>query len=124
MVCLVGVSANFWSGGCSRKSHQTGEVALTCTFEAHPRIGPTAITCKLTGAAQAPITGARVSLEADMSHAGMSPAFGEAKETSPGTYDGTLDLNMRGDWVVTAHVVLPDGETLNQEIKIQNLQAS
>jgi len=54
----------------------------------------------------------------------MSPAFGEAKETLPGTYDGTLDLNMRGDWVVTAHVVLPDGETLNQEIKIQNLQAS
>ena len=99
-------------------------MALTCTFEAHPRIGPTTITCKLTGLAQAPISGARVSLEADMSHAGMSPAFAEAKETLPGTYNGTLDLNMRGDWVVTAHVVLPDGETLNQEIKIQNLQAS
>ncbi len=58
-----------------------------------------------------------------MSHAGMSPTFGEAKEISPGSYSGTLDLNMLGDWVVIAHIVLPDGETLNQQMKIQNLQA-
>lgn len=59
-----------------------------------------------------------------MSHPGMGPAFGEAKETSPGTYTGTLDLNMSGDWVVTVHVLMLDGATLDQEIKVQNLQAS
>jgi hypothetical protein len=30
---------------------------------------------------------------------------------------------MRGDWVVTAHIELPDGKKLDQEMKIENLQA-
>ena len=124
VVCLLGVSASFLAEGCSTKSNRAVRVACACAFGAHSRVGPNTITCKLTGVGEAPISGARVSLEADMSHAGMGPVFAQAKEASPGTYTGTLDLNMRGEWVVSAHIVLPDGKTLDQEMKIQNLEAS
>jgi hypothetical protein len=77
----------------------------------------------LSGEVQKPLAGARISLEGNMTHAGMSPTFGEAKETSPGTYTGTIDLNMRGDWVVTVHVVMADNLKLDQEINVRNLEA-
>jgi len=99
-------------------------VALSCTFETLTCVGSNTIACKLMGEEQRPLTGARISLQGDMSHPGMGPVFGEAKETSPGTYTGMLDLNMRGDWVVTAHIVLSDGKTLDQEMKIENLHAN
>ncbi len=70
------------------------------------------------------LSGARVSLEGDMSHAGMSPAFGDAKEVAPGQYQGKLDLNMRGDWTVFFHVLLRDGLAFDRQVKIQNLQAN
>jgi len=77
----------------------------------------------LGGEAQKPLTEARISLEGNMTHAGMSPTFGEAKEISSGTYSGIIDLNMRGDWLVTVHVVMADSSKLNQEINVRNLEA-
>jgi hypothetical protein len=78
----------------------------------------------LSAEGQKPLSGAQISLEGNMSHAGMSPTFGEAKETSPGTYTGIIDLNMRGDWVVGVHAVLAGDAKLDQEIDVRNLGAS
>ena len=56
--------------------------------------------------------------EADMSHPGMTPVFGEAQEFAPGQYQGSLEFAMAGDWVVLIHVTLPDGRTVEREVSV------
>ena len=59
-----------------------------------------------------------------MSHAGMSPVFGDAREMEPGRYRGTLDLNMRGDWTVLFHIKLANGAAFHRQVNIRNIQAN
>ena len=70
------------------------------------------------------MTGAHVSFEGDMSHPGMSPIFAEAKEVSPGHYQGALDLNMLGDWTVLVHITLAGGQSFDRTIELRNLRAT
>ncbi len=87
------------------------------------RVGPITVNLKLSDAAAKPVSGARITLEADMSHPGMEPVFGEAKEIESGRYQGALQLNMSGDWVVLAHVILADGNKLERQINVPGVQA-
>ena len=57
-----------------------------------------------------PVRGAGIALEGDMSHPGMAPVFGEARETEPGRYTGHLSFYMAGDWTILLHVTLANGE--------------
>jgi len=59
-----------------------------------------------------------------MSHAGMAPVFGETRELAPGRYQGRLDLNMRGDWIVLFHIKLASGETFDEQVELRNIKAT
>jgi hypothetical protein len=87
-----------------------------------PRVGATTIDLKLTDKNGAPVSGARVDLEGNMSHAGMGPASVEAKEIQAGKYRGTLQLTMAGDWIVLVHVTLPDGQKLQRQIELSGVR--
>jgi YtkA-like len=87
-----------------------------------PRVGTTTISLKLTDKNGAPVSGARVDLEGNMSHAGMSPASVDAKEIETGKYRGKLELMMAGDWIVLVHVTLPDGEKLERQIELSGVR--
>lgn len=58
-----------------------------------------------------------------MSHPGMAPVFAEAREREPGRYQSVIELSMAGDWYVLAHVTLPDGRKLDQQIEIKGVAA-
>ena len=60
-------------------------------------------------------------LEGNMSHAGMTPVFAGANETSPGRYSSTMELSMAGDWHVVVHMTLPDGSKLQREFEIKEV---
>jgi YtkA-like len=79
---------------------------------------------KLRDAAGQAVAGARVSLEANMSHPGMAPMFAEAKEGEPGQYMGSMELAMAGDWVVLIHVTLRDGRKLEREVNVASVTAN
>lgn len=87
-----------------------------------PQVGPITVSFKLEDASK-PVTGAHVTLEGDMTHAGMAPVFGDAKETAPGQYQGQLTLNMGGDWVVLAHITLASGKNLEKQIDVSGVQS-
>ena len=109
--------------GCSKSSGSASDVSVVLASDPQPpRAGRNTFTVTLTSQAGQPILGAHVSLEGDMSHPGMSPAFADAKEITPGKYQARLDLNMLGDWTIIAHIQLPSGRTFNRETKIPNLQ--
>jgi hypothetical protein len=73
---------------------------------------------KLADAAARPVSGAHITLEADMSHAGMAPVFAETRETGPGQYQADLKFAMAGDWVILLHVRLPSGQTLERQFNV------
>jgi len=63
-------------------------------------------------------------MEGDMAHPGMVPVFADAKETEAGRYQGILQFNMSGDWVVLTHVILTDGQKLERQINVSGVQVN
>ena len=64
----------------------------------------------------------KIAIEADMSHAGMSPVFAHLKESEPGRYQTGLEFPMAGDWVVLLHITLPDGKKLERQIDVKGVR--
>jgi hypothetical protein len=82
------------------------------------RVGPVEVTLRLMDAGGKAVPGAHIALEADMSHAGMSPVFDDAREIEPGRYQAHLRFEMAGDWVILLHATLPGGQKLERQINV------
>ena len=87
-----------------------------------PRVGKVTIALNIKDTSGARVSGARLNLEGNMSHAGMAPVFAEARETAPGRYQSSMELSMAGDWIVTVHVTLSDGRKLDHEFEIRGVE--
>lgn len=114
----------FLFAACHRTSGAGSTVMLNYEIMPSPaRVGPAeiAVTLKIVNAEV--VTAARVTLEADMAHPGMAPVFAQAKETAPGKYVGNLNFTMPGDWVILAHVTLPDGSKVERQIELSGIEA-
>ena len=108
---------------CSRSGSGTSTIVTEKGVSPQPvRVGPVTVAFQLSNSGK-PVSGANVSLEGDMTHAGMAPVFGDAHEVEPGHYQGQLSLNMSGDWVVLMHITLPDGHNLEDQISISGVQS-
>jgi hypothetical protein len=109
--------------GCSRPVTSPPAITVEHTILPNPpRIGPTLVTLRLADTTAKPVSGARIALEANMSHAGMAPVFGEAKEIGPGQYQAHLTFEMAGDWVILLHVKLPGGQTLERQVNVGSVR--
>ncbi|HTC40921.1 MAG TPA: FixH family protein [Candidatus Acidoferrales bacterium] len=118
-------AAILFVSGCRKAVEPQAAIAIECGISPQPvRVGPVVFSVKLRDAAGAPAVGARVKLEADMSHPGMAPVFGEAREAAPGRYQGSLEFGMPGDWVALIHVTLPDGLKLEREVSVPGVTAN
>jgi hypothetical protein len=118
-VCAAGL----FVVSCSRPAEPPPHVAIAYEISPEPaRVGPATITIKLADDTARPITGARVTVEADMSHAGMSPKFAEATERETGLYQAHLEFQMAGDWVILLHVTLPGGKKLERQIDVRGVR--
>ena len=109
--------------GCRHQNESLADLTLAHEVSPHPpRVGPVTITLRLTDTAGAPVNGARLALEANMSHAGMVPVFAEARETEPGRYQSSMELTMAGDWLILVHVTLTDGRKLDRQFEIKGVE--
>src|SRR5215207_3874872 len=88
-----------------------------------PRVGLARIALRVSDAAGRPLSGARVSVEGNMSHAGMRPVFGEARESGPGRYESALEFTMGGDWVILVRLTLPDGREIERQFDVKGVQS-
>jgi hypothetical protein len=115
--CLVSAPA------CKRQQHNAPNLVLVHEISPQPpRVGPVTITLKVNETSGAPVGGAHLTLEGNMSHAGMVPVFAEARELETGHYQSIMELSMAGDWNVTVHVTLPDKRKLDQEFEIKGVE--
>jgi YtkA-like len=119
-VCLAGLGF----AGCLKSSGRAPAFSMEHEITPQPpRVGPASVTLRLTDAAAKPVVGAHIAIEGDMSHPGMSPVFGEAKESATGRYEGQIDFAMAGDWVLLFHITLPDGRKLERQVNVNGVRA-
>lgn len=115
-VCLL-------ASGCERRPSSDATVVVEHeVMPRPPRVGTATITLRVADAAGRPVRGAGVKLEGDMSHAGMSPVFGEARESGPGLYRAALEFTMAGDWVILVHLTLPDGRKVERQFDVEGVR--
>lgn len=102
------------------RNPSTSDITIEYKIGPQPaRVGLATIDLKLTKKNGEALSGARVELEGNMSHPGMSPVSGEAREIAPGSYQGTLHLTMAGDWIILVHITLADGQRLQRELELK-----
>ncbi len=122
VVSAIAYAAILLLSGCRKPIEPQSGVSIEYGISPQPvRIGPAVLTVKLRDATGKAVPGARVTLEANMSHPGMAPAFGEAKESELGQYQGRVEFAMAGDWVILIHVTLPDGRKLDRQVSVANV---
>jgi len=87
-------------------------------------MGASVITVVVADAEGKAISGARVSVEGDMTHAGMGPVIAEAKEIGPGRYQAPFEFSMGGDWVIVVHVRLLSGQTAERQFEVKGVSSN
>lgn len=108
---------------CGQQSDSVSELTLTYEVSPQPpRVGPLTITLTVADASGKPATGVNMKLQGNMSHAGMTPVFADAKETEPGRYSSMMELSMAGDWYFVVHMTLPDGRKLERQFEIKGVK--
>jgi hypothetical protein len=119
------LTAGLLSGACDRMAHPAPALDVAWSLAPSPATeGPSTLTVTVRDPAGAPVTNATVTLEADMSHAGMAPVFADGVDRGRGVYEIPFSFTMRGDWVLLVSVVLPDGARLQRRIDVANVGPS
>ena len=110
--------------GCRRgQTSDISDIGLDLSISPDPpTTGPAAVVIQLTDEAGQPLAGAKVELEGNMSHAGMTPVFSQAKEIEPGQYEAPLEFTMGGDWFILVKVTLPDGRQLERQVDVPGVE--
>jgi hypothetical protein len=124
LAALVCVAA--WQAvSCRKPAAASPAIAIEHEIVPWPaRVGAATVTLGLSDAGGQAVRGARIELEADMSHPGMRPEFGGAREFAAGRYRGRLAFTMAGDWVILVRVTLPGGQKLERQLDVKGVRAN
>ncbi len=113
------------AAGCRRPAEPPpADVVLALHLKPDPpRVGHEQVALQLFDPARRPLAAARVELQGDMNHAGMVPVLATARETALGVYVAELNLDMAGQWFITADVRLADGRRLERVLTLPAVTA-
>jgi hypothetical protein len=112
------------AAACRPPAAATPEIALAWSVAPDPpAVGPARLSLTLSESATGrPVEGARVRLEANMTHPGMKPVLATAREVEPGRYEAPLGLDMAGDWFLLVEARLRDGRTLDRQVDLPGVR--
>jgi hypothetical protein len=122
-VALV-LCAGLFLSGCRARPEPKSDINVEHeVLPDPPVVGRSTITLRVREATGRPLSGARVELEGNMTHAGMRPVFARARESAAGLYWSDFEFTMGGDWVITVRMTLPDGRTLEREFNVKGVRS-
>jgi YtkA-like len=106
--------------GCSRAAT---DVTATWKIEPTPPVAGTTTIVRvvLRRPDGSPVSGAKLRLEAHMSHPGMAPVTADVVEQGNGTYETRLQLSMAGDWAIVVTGELADGRRITRETQVPSV---
>ena len=123
-VCLLCVALLLLLTGCGRvqQANPAAPDSYVVTLAADPAlpvVGDGAVSVTLRDAAGQPVDNAQLAIEANMSHAGMTPVMANSASGKDGVYRIPLTWTMAGDWYVDAKFTLPDGQRITRRFPVQ-----
>jgi hypothetical protein len=111
------------AAACDRGTPLGSEVSLTWRFAPDPpAVGPSRLTLRIDDDRGQPLRGARVRLEANMTHPGMRPVVADAIEAAPGRYEVDLDFTMAGSWFILLTGEKPQGGAFSRRIDVAHVR--
>lgn len=102
--------------GCGGRASQTDQ-SQGYSFDfaaADTAVGNTTVTVTLLDPQNNPVENAQLTINGNMSHAGMQPVIVETNSNTNGIYTADFEWTMAGDWFVTVTATLPDGTVISQ----------
>ena len=111
-------------GACSHADDSAAAAGLHVTLvPAVEGIQASHVTVKIVDAEGQPVTDVTVSLEGNMTHAGMVPVLTEsvwdgADGDEDGIYRVPFRFTMFGDWIISVKIENRDGEQFTQDIDV------
>jgi hypothetical protein len=125
-VCLLGVVLLLLLAGCGRVQQANpatpdSYVVTLAADPAPPVSADGAVIVTLRDAAGQPVDNAQLEIEANMSHAGMTPVMAAGAAGKDGAYRVPLTWTMAGDWYVDVKFTLPDGQKITRRFPVQVL---
>jgi hypothetical protein len=114
------VAAACTVAACSRQPSVTDAVSVAWTITPSPPVAGAATLAEVTlrDGANRPLRGARLQVEAFMTHPGMAPEITPASERDAGVYQIPLRFTMRGNWILLVTGTLPDGRRIDHRIDV------
>jgi hypothetical protein len=111
------------AAGCGRSQSAVTETKddyqVTFTTEpAPPNQGAGAVIVTIKDKQGQGIDAERVSIEANMSHAGMMPESADATSGASGAYRLPLNWSMGGSWYVDVKIALRNGEVVRRRFPV------
>ena len=77
---------------------------------------------RLIDAGDRPLDGARLRLEAFMTHPGMAPVASTVDEQGSGRYRARVTFTMAGDWVVRLQGTRSDGQRIDLQEDVRSVR--
>jgi hypothetical protein len=82
-------------------------------------VGEAAVSVTLRDAAGQPVDNAQLAIEANMSHAGMTPVLAQGGRGEAGIYRVPLTWTMGGDWLLDVRFTLPAGQVIGRQFPVR-----
>jgi hypothetical protein len=125
-VYLLGIALLLLLTGCGRVQQANpatpDSYAVTLAADsAPPVVGDGAVNVTLHNASGTAVNDAQLAIEANMSHAGMTPVMANSTSGKDGVYHVPLTWTMAGDWYVDVKFTLPDGQVITRRFPVQVL---
>lgn len=113
-----------FGAGCRPATDESATIAMDWSVTPQPpTAGTVLLALTLTDRSSGqPLPGAEVRITGDMTHPGMKPVFGKAREVAPGRYETPVELTMAGDWVISIDARFRDGRTFEQQFELRNVR--
>ncbi len=104
--------------GCAQESAARPPADVDIAIQTEPEpltVGETTLIITLTDSSGSHVDGAKLQIQGNMDHAGMTPVNRETSESSNGEYRVPFEWTMGGGWVVAVTAQLPNngGEASN-----------
>lgn len=105
------------------KGNQTDSQFIILNWQHSPEKitskSPVEFTFTLKDKANSPIENARIDVEANMNHAGMTPVLAQARVAGAGVYKVKIQLTMEGGWILFLTIKKVDGTIIKKEISFK-----
>lgn len=119
---LLLLSAGWIAAACGQPA-RARDLKFESTLAPTPvSVGTTRFQLRVFDAAGGPVRGARLQVQAQMSHPGMAPLVVIAAERGEGLYEAELQFSMGGDWILVIEGSLSNGARVHHRIDVPNVR--